>query len=290
MKMHNRSVVFRGVTLLAGSVLLLTAWGVGRADAQELRIFTRLYDVRAAQSGEQETESVVVSRSLSLFHVGKVYDYLDNVNEVIVFEPVHNRFTIFSKPRMLATQVDLDQIKHLLKLAEKETHAEIARLEELSGSQNVQIARSLDFMLHPEFEFVYNKAESRLMLKHELLQYQVKCAKPIADEVMESYLRYADWMARLNTVLHPRSLGPGPRLELNRRLREVRQIPVSVELLSQIEAPLHLRAEHQIQWKLDGRDRALIHHWETLLKDKNLKYVAFRDYQQAMLVADSRPR
>ncbi|MGH7199902.1 MAG: hypothetical protein ACREJB_04815, partial [Planctomycetaceae bacterium] len=57
--------------------------------AQEFRIYTRVYD--ASTTGE---EPAVVTRSLSLFHAGKVYDYIDTLGEVTVFEPAQDRVHI----------------------------------------------------------------------------------------------------------------------------------------------------------------------------------------------------
>src|SRR5690606_5890737 len=101
----------------------------------------------------------------------------------------------------------------------------------------------------------------------------------------EVYLHYADWMARLNYVLHPHALYPEPRLKLNEVLRAHGKLPVEVELKSSIGLPIHLRAEHQIHWKLDATDRSLIHEWESLLKSSNTRQVTFQEYQRSLLVS-----
>src|SRR5687767_2243382 len=76
--------------------------------AQEFRIYTKVYDAGAAQN----VRPSVIGSSLSLFHAGKVYDHVENQHEseVIIFEPAHQRFTILSTSRSLATTVHFDEI------------------------------------------------------------------------------------------------------------------------------------------------------------------------------------
>jgi hypothetical protein len=76
---------------------------------------------------------------------------------------------------------------------------------------------------------------------------------------------------------------PAPRMALNDSLRRRGLIPVEVELQTDIEGRIHLRARHVIHWQLDGRERGLIHQWETLLKSRTLRRVTFHEYQRAVL-------
>ena len=43
--------------------------------------------------------------ALTLFHAGRVYDYMEELGEVVILEPVHNRFTVLG-PNYLAARVE----------------------------------------------------------------------------------------------------------------------------------------------------------------------------------------
>ena len=81
--------------------------------AGNFRISTTIYDLSAtAETGKPQA----IATSLSLFHHRKVYDYISTAGEVMIFEPATNKFTILSTSRSLATTVDFDEIKHLIKV------------------------------------------------------------------------------------------------------------------------------------------------------------------------------
>jgi hypothetical protein len=93
----------------------------------------------------------------------------------------------------------------------------------------------------------------------------------------------------LNTILHPGSLCPEPRSELNKALRELKdRMPVSVEQDMRPGEQFRLRAEHQLTQKLSDGDHQRIARWEGALTSGALKDVTFRSYQEAALVSQSR--
>jgi len=251
--------------------------------AQDFRIYTRVYDAGTAENVRPN----VIGSSLSLFHAGKVYDHVENENEseVIIFEPAHQRFTIFSTSRSLATTVHFDQIKRKLKLARNETEEYVQSLLAQQPPASPKTIEKLRFPIQPEFKTNWGKSGKSLSCSSRHLSYQVRTAEVDEPESVDLYLNYADWMARLNYVMHPHALCPEPRMAVNRELRAQKKMPVQVELTSSIGMPIHLRAEHQIHWKLDATDRGLIHEWESLLKSEATREVTFQEYQRAMLVS-----
>lgn len=261
--------------LLAAAVPALFA---PSAAADEFRIYTRVY--RHAPESEKPE---LAGRSLSLFHAGKVYDYVpDGEQEVIVFEPAHNRFTILSTRRQLATTLHFDEVRHLLKLARREIERRLAELEGRDDPGSRTVAASLRFQSDPQFEEQYDRETRRLTLSSPRLKYAVRCADATSPELAEAYARYADWICRLNFVLHPRVLLPEPRLKLNESLRREGVVPEEVELRVELDSPLHLRAEHKVWWSLDAKDRSLIHDWESTLRLRTTRWVTFHEYQQAV--------
>ena len=257
--------------------------------AQEFRIYTR---VSQEMGGTPETagaakQNAVVARSLTLFHAGKVYDYIDSVGEVTIFEPGRKRFTILSTTRTMATQVKFDKLLGKLDIAEKEMEDYVA-VPNAKGGPPLKVAKALTFQLTPDFDTKYAPEGKTLTLNSPFVRYEARCSKAKVPQAVTAYLHYADWTCRLNYVLHPQTLYPASRLELNEALRKHSVMPTEVRLTIAGENPLQFKAEHEIHWQLDDKDRSYIHRWETLLKDRSTRHVDFREYQKEMLVSLSK--
>ncbi|MCA9116628.1 MAG: hypothetical protein KDA79_16220 [Planctomycetaceae bacterium] len=266
------------VTALLFLTLFCTA-----AEAQDFRIYTRLYDHSMTPAADQPRERIpVASRSLTLFHAGKVYDWISEIGEVIIFDPSHRRFLILNTSRKISTTVEFEQLRQMLKIA-----SEVARerVDELRNDSNglTEAAAAIEFQLTPQFAEKIEGDGQRLSLTSGFLQYRAQCAKAPEPEIGAAYYDYADWMCRLNYVLHPQTLLPGPRLMLNQSLRQQGLLPTDVELRTEFEPRLHFEAEHTIHWKLDTSDRSLIHLWESRLRSDDVRQLSFRDYQRTVL-------
>jgi hypothetical protein len=263
----------------------------GAARAEEMRIFTRVYnDAAPANDGGAERGSQIVARSVSLFHAGQVYDFIDGADELTVFDPANQRFTILNTARSVATIVEFEQLRQLLKVSRGEAEKYVARLESRTDRESSRAVAALKFQLDPKFHETWDADRKQLVLRSDELTYTVRCAVAPSPTSAENYLRYADWTARLNHVLHPQALFPESRLRLDESLRTRGLLPIVVDLQADLESPLRLRAEHQVHWELDARDRSLIHRWETLLKSPQTRWVTFREYQRIVLAANTPER
>ncbi len=291
----SRTTGKRAATVTILTVLALVAFETAienAATAQEFRIYTRVSDMSPAtpdQSGNSG-KSVVIARSLSLFRAGKAYDYIDSLGEVVIFEPTRRKFTILNGSTKMAATVDFDELNQLVKIAERETRKYIAELEERSEPSALRAVPTLKFQLAPTFEKHFDAANRHLTLSSRHFRYDVQCAEAPTPEAVQVYLNYADWTAKLNYILHPQSLHPAIRMLLNQRLRELKQLPVKVELQADFERRLHLRAEHKLHWNLDKKDRGDIRHWESILHEKSLRHVPLREYQRTLLLSQSTKR
>ena len=261
------------------SAVMILATAGATAAAQEFRIATRIYDV--TNTGE-DAQPQAVANSLSLFYHRKVYDIVDTDGEVIIFEPAENRFSILSTLRSLATTVDLDEIKHKLKVAEKETFEHVGRNRAIDRSYT-DIADALQFHLQPSFEESFTPASKLLTLASEHVTYSVKCAKIESRVRLDRYLEYADWMARLNYLLNPHSLYPASRLELNDALRRHQMMPIEVTQVLTIRDKRRWKARHKLISGFDDHDRNLISYWEQTLNRDEIRHTTFREYQQVVL-------
>lgn len=254
--------------------------------AQGLRISTHIYDISAAAG---QSSAQMISSSLSLCHNGRVYDYVDAADEVVIFDPVERHFSILNSARGLSTRLTFDEIRHLMDSRQPKAQQYIDELM-ASGKQSAsQIAESIRFQLNPRFSQTFDPMRGTLVLSSQSFTYRVETRKWSDSEQAARYLTYADWTAKLNYILHPGSLFPEPRIAMNEALRKLKdRMPVSVELDLRPNEPLRLRAEHQLTQKLSDDDHQRIARWEETLSSGAAKSVAFRNYQQAVLVSKSR--
>jgi hypothetical protein len=268
--------------MLRTLIFLAASGGVAAsAPAQDFRVFTQVTDLSAGAKAKPR----LVSTSLTLFHAGKVYDYVEAAEETVIFEPAQSRFVVMSKRHDLATEISQDEIRRYLSLARTEARSLIAEWQRDDAERKNEIA-ALEFQLVPEFRVSVNEETKTLSLVSPRFRYDVKYAEAPSQEIVQTYLRSADWAAQINSVLNPRALLPEPRLRLNDELRERGVLPVEVELRMAGERPVHLKASHQWTWKLNPLDRTFIDARETQLRDPNRRLIPFPEFQRETLKAE----
>lgn len=272
-------------TGLAALAALATLSVCRPCGAQEFRVFTAVSDLsNVAEDGRPR----VVARAATLFHAGKVYDILDSANEVIIYEPTKKQFQVLQTSQGIVTTVALDEIRQLLRIAREETERQAERLAGNPDPAAVQAEALLRFQLDPRFQETFDESKRQLSLDGEVLRYDVRTIDPGRPGVAAAYLEYADWVHRLNYLLHPGAILPEPRLALNQSLLAKERLPEAVEQRVEIIPPIHLRAEHTLNFQLNAQDRSLIHQWETQLRSEATRQVPLREYRRATLTAQAR--
>lgn len=259
------------------------------AFAQDLRVYTQIYD-RSKSTTAKGGAPILVAKSLMLFHAGKVYDLIDPGQEVTIYEPALNQFTVLNTPRQLRTELSQSEIRRFLGMAEAEVRKHLGSPFDDSSSMSRKAAEILQFQLRPNFEVTYDDAKLHLSLYAPEFQYVVEGTVPKIENVTEKYLSVADWTAQLNSVLHPQSLLPEPRLALNQEMRQRGIVPRTVELRVGANPEVHLVAKHDWMWELQETDRQLIAGWEKQLQDSKLKRLSFQKFQQVMLSSETAKR
>lgn len=262
--------------------LILSAAGLScrEAAAQGFRVLTTVRDLSGAG------ESV---RATTLFHAGKVYDHVDLGGEVIVYEPAQDRFRILNPKRRIVTTADFDEIQAKLKIAREETAKHAANLAQSPVPDAARVAEMLKFQLDPQFTESFDEQTGVLVLDGGVISYEVRTVDPQRPGVAAAYLDCADWVCRLNYVLHPGPVLPEPRIAVNQALRARGRLPESVELKVTINPPIHRRAEHTVHFDLNAQNRESIHQWESLLKAEAVREIPLIEYQKAVtLTAKSR--
>lgn len=255
------------------------------ARAQGLQVSTQVYDI---SRGESQTAAPVVSSSLSLMHNGRVYDYVDAADEVVIFDPSEKRFTVLNMSRNIATQPTLEEIRHMLNGLEPGTRAYLEDQVRFGDDSSIRMSESIHFQLNPRFSESFDPMRGTLVLASESFTYRVETRRWAETEQVERYLTWADWTAQLNAVLHPGSLFPKPRMALNEALRKHgNRMPVSVELDMRPNVALRLRAVHRYTTPLSDDAHQRIARWEQAMTSKKIRDVSFRSYQEAVLISKS---
>ena len=254
------------------------AW-CGMLPAQEMRVYTTVSSL--GEAGEWKPRG----HSLTLFHAGKVYDYMEDVGEVVVYEPMNDRF-IFLDGNYRVAELTITELNQYLKSSEAESQKYLANLQQDGSDAAKKQVAALDFQLHPHFDERFDAKDQRMRMLSEQVIYEVKTASSPDPEAARKYLAYADWAAKLNHILHPEAMLPEPRLALNAALRNRQRIPLTVDLRMRAEGDVHLQAEHQFSWQLQAMDKRHITKWESLIGAKEAVRVSFRDYQRKLVTAN----
>lgn len=253
------------------------------ANAQGLKVSTAVYNAGELDSNGREP---IVSSSVSLFHSGKAYDYVEAVGEVVIYEPSDNRFVLLNPKRGLFTIIRFEELQRLLAARAPRIEEYLTELRQAGAKDLAKAERNVRFQLNPEFKKTFDSNSGTLLLKGPSWTYVVSTREWEDKDQVRQYIQYTDWTARMNYVLHPSSLFPEPRLALNEAVLELKnRIPVVVQLSLRPDETLTLRAEHQFTRGLSDQERRLIGDWNSAMTSGQLKEVPFRQYQEKMLAS-----
>src|SRR5690606_6858152 len=119
--------------------------------------------------------------------------------------------------------------------AQSETRRYLDELRARPGDQNRNVIEALAFQLDPQFAQEFDPASGRLRLSSQFVTYDVVTAAVERGGVAQ-YLEWADWTARLNSVLHPQpAVTPSARIKVNQALRDCNRLPTEVSLTIAID-------------------------------------------------------
>lgn len=259
-------------------ILTLTCWlaAAATARAQDFWVYTQIYNVHAAAKGPAKAQPF--GRSSTLFHAGKVYDFPSG-SQVTIFEPAHDQFIICDTSRKLTTAISFEEITTRLHQIQANVAQELAKKKGIPEFD--KRVRFVEFELAPKFQESYEKDKHVLRLTSPQLIYEVKCKESQSSDILDVYLTYTDWTARLNYLSRPpQAMLPGPRLALDEVLRRGNLLPTEVILRSEPFRELHLKTEHRFTWTLDATNRKTITEWENRLNGKEFEKVSFETFLQ----------
>ncbi len=220
--------------------LVLAGWSARVQATDDFRVETKIFPGKEANPSSEIT---------TLFHSGKVYDYLGKPAVVTVFDPQHDRVILLDTARKIRAEVKYEELTQF---------ASSLRARAIKASDPL-----LKFSAEPHFEQSLDTKSGDMVFSSTYMTYQVATQKSPLETAAKQYREFADASARLNARVNRGSMPPFPRLAVNEVLVSADLIPQSVQLT---ELPrqrvtgstLTVRSEHQAFWRLVDSDRRRI--------------------------------
>jgi hypothetical protein len=244
------------ISVLSGGLLSAEA-----AEGQDFHVSNKIYF----------PEAKVPETSTTLFHAGRVYDFVETTGgatlETIVFDKTNDLIIILDPNRKMRTEITTGQVA-----------TQIGRLHEAAKQHSNK--ESVRFQATPQFSERVDSKTGELTLDNKWMRYVVETEAPKNPFAAKQYNEFADWFAQTNALLNPPWL-PFPRLKLNEVLKKRQEIPLHIELTMKPEGrgkPYTIRSEHNVTWTLSTRDKQRIDDVNVQLHTFNL--VSFDEYHR----------
>jgi hypothetical protein len=206
---------------------------------------------------------------------------MEDVGEVVILEPDQHRFVILGA-NYTVSEVSFTHVLQFLEKADVAAKEYTAELVAKGDEASLRTVQAVQFQLKPQFEV--SCQPQHLVLAGGLISYEADTIAVESKELTRQFLDYADWTARLNYVLHSRTLLPASRLAFNDELRKRGELPVTVTLTRNFDGVSRLQARHRFEWSLLPADKQSISQWDNLVSSDRVKRVSFHDYQASLLV------
>jgi hypothetical protein len=212
----------------------------------QLRVESELF----ADGGDEP-----VARSLTLFHEGVAWDFLELpdavgksavIGEIVLHDPARERVLVIDPARQVKTQVDLIRLERLSVSLAKWARTNDDRLVRWAGG--------------PDFAAGFTEHDDRFELVGPRVKYAVAYEEAPCTEAAVTYRQFADTAILLKALMQPGGIPPFPRLAVNRRLEDAGAIPseVMLEIDPRLSAlggrPERLRCVHKVHPRLIAGD------------------------------------
>jgi hypothetical protein len=225
-------------------------------------------DFRVESKVFADDEKETVSENTTLFHGGKIYDFLATPSEITVYDLPRTRILLLSPSRGVQTEVSVQSL-----------HEFSSKLQEWAASQADPL---LKFSARPQFDQQLNESTREASFNSQFVTYRVVSQTAKSEEIARQYREFCDLSGRLNGLVNPGGLPPFPRLEVNRALEESRKLPEEVHLNIASRRfggkPLTARSEHRFHWRVLEADQERIA--ETAEYLTRLTKVSIQQYLQ----------
>lgn len=225
--------------ILAAMLLGLAISAVKFAAAEEFRIESKVF---------VDTNPAAVSESVTLFADSRVYVFLNSPREITLLDIPRNRIVLIDPARKVRTELTTEKLA--------------AFVEQLRVRASQQTDPLIKFAAEPKFDESQDDAGCRIFASPQIT-YRVHTIKSSNPAIVRACREYADWTARLITMVHPGSLPPFPTLAVNAAMEREGLFADEVERTVAPQArlgkkPSVMHSEHALEPHLTGGDRRRI--------------------------------
>lgn len=240
---------------------LFAGMGVERpALAEDFRMENKVY-----VGNEREP----CAESTTIFYNGAAYDFLKKPPEITVFDKDVSRFILLDTERRVKTELTAQEVAEF-----------VERLRQRAAEYAHPFAA---FQANPKFEQAFDASARELSFTSPWMTYRVVTIDAGSREAASQYRRFADWQARLNTLINPKAIRPFGRLEVNAELEQREELPKEVHLVITPGGTfppkrVTFRSEHQLVRRVVESDRARVQQAGEFIAI--FPVVSFEEYQK----------
>lgn len=242
----------------------LVLWAVagGAAQGVEFRVENSVYVDNSSQP---------VAESVTLFINNRMYDFLTQPEEIVIFDPIIRHFVLLYPPMQLRTDLRVEQVA-----------AFISTLRSWAGKHQDPFIR---FSANPDVHVDESTGGPSIVFDSQFLRYIVDVDRPPDPQIARIYADFSDWYLQLNTMVVPGSRLPFARLHVNKVLLERQLVPLRVELRLKPEArpkgqPQLIRSYHNFFYRVSEADRNRAAQADQFAQI--YRSVSFVEYQQQL--------
>lgn len=213
--------------------------------------------------------------SQTIFLDGKVYDFLADSSEAVVFDLSAGRVVLCDSSRRLRTELTTQELADF---------AMRLRDRALAGGSDF-----VKFAAQPTFAQKLDPETNEIVLSSDLLTYRAAATAPKNADVFRSYQAFIHWQTQLNAIVNPGAPPPQARLMLNDALAARQLLPERITMHRTSTLPgtgKTLRAEHDYQWRVSEEQRRRVAELDVLRSDYRL--VPIGEYLQAAGVGSAK--
>ena len=208
----------------------------------------------------------------TVFRGRRAYDRISDSQSTAVFDFENKVVRLTDQRRKLQTGISFDEILRI--------QAEIRRSAESIGGLS-------EFHANPKFIREFDASNSTITLSSPWMTYSAKGFQSASD-LVERFIEFADWSARLNPVLNPKAAPAQARLKFNSALKDQNWQVTHVTRTGGPKAVGlgRVRSEHQYRKVITQRDEDLMLDAEKQLKEfDRVKFSAFIGSKKSERVA-----
>lgn len=225
----------------------------------------------------ETAESTIVSSGKTLFCDGNIYDFVDNSDEVIVFNSKANKIYVLDVKERKKWQASPEEVEEY-----------VSKIYRWGMSHPKAEIRQY---FQPDFKINYEEEKEEYSFVSENFSYFVTPKKPEKPEFLEKYRYFARWSCQTNMMLSPGSKTLYARSVVNETVFNAGFMIESLQLSiknskNPFAKPLVLLSEYQYLPRLVDNDLTTIRQVEdylVLFRDGTLE-----DFQQKRLAKEKK--